>query len=874
MSLHQYIPAFEPIEFIPLPDSCTDKYWNYHQDVLDNYKLRLATLKESANTDSDALYILESIPQSLTALTHITQNNYQQLIDCINGKSDQLPEVLPEALEGHLLSILCHDNVSLLHLLRLEQLKVNPAELWRSEYGYFELGSLFHTTELRQMAQAFERFGFKHIKLYFAEQLLDGSNTYKLDYYDDLDLVWPFFAENIEYLEEALGVVDHHQLNKYFKPNPRSAMRILNLFPVLPEQFIPVLKEDALSGKKSVAPQAQKRLGETSTSYAFIAEGLTSSKQDVRLSMAQWLTQLQSPQAQALIEQQLGIEKREIVKAVLLTALEKQGADISPYLNPAQLLKEAEKGLKSKAPVSMEWFKLAYLPKLHWQDGSEVAASIVQWWVVLAVKLKEPSSEGLLQRYLGLLSPTSQQQLGMYILQSYIQEDTRGPSYEEASNEAAISAQQTLSQYQNYYTAQQLIEYGISLESLRQQQIKHIMQRYAGSASDAKGMLALISEMDGLTVVPIVQSFAKQHYTRRSSIDGMLTALASKDDIRTIQWIIHEARNNRTAAIRSQANSLVQAIAERKQWNDLELQDRTIATAGLDETGMLTLDYDTRELTAKLNDNYEFVLYTPEGKTLKTLPSPRKLDDAERIKETKKTFSVLKQELKDTVLLQSQRLENAAVSARQWLVSDWQRDYLQHPIMRLLIQRIIWLVMDGNTSVASFRPTEDGSLVNLNDDEIQLAPTQFISVAHSTLLSEQELQAWRQHFVDYKVTPLFDQLSQVLPADLDLNQIEINNQQNQLIDSFEYIDYLDGQNYEHNSQLYHGTGYTLKAENYDLYAHITVSNIHDHYTPTLLGTLQFFRKNAHKPLPLSAVARPFLARCYADYQMLASFKRN
>ncbi|MFT0210990.1 DUF4132 domain-containing protein [Pseudomonas sp. F1_0610] len=869
MSLNQYIPSFKAIEFVPLSENCTDKLWQFHISQQKELEQRLETLQKIAQTDNNAVYILENMDQPDPELKKVTRAHYQQFIDCLNLKSNDLPKVDSTVLEGHFLYHFLCEEIDLLHLLRLTQLQTNPAKFSRYEYSQIELGHFFFTTELRQLAEAFERFGFHHAKYYLAERFLHQSNTYELSYYDNHELVWPFFAENLAFLEEALGIGEHHLLCQYFEPNKRSAMRLLCMLPRLPEQFLPVLKSDALSGKKSIALLAQQRLKDTAEKYAYIAEGLASSKQDVRLSMAHWLSTLHSPQALTLIEQQLKIEKRETVKAVLLTALEKQGADIKYYLNPDVLLSEANKGLTTKPPVSMSWFNLDLIHTLTWQDGTAVAPAIAQWWVVLAVKLKSPSSEGLLQRYLNLLSPASAEQLGLYVLHSYIHEDTRGPSYTEASIEAATLAQQDFQYYQRHYSATELANAGITLEHCRQTHIKHIMQRYAGSASDAKGMLALISGIDGLTLVPLVQRFTAQHYQRRSSIESLLLALANKDDLRSIQWIIHEARNNRTAILRNTANKLILAIAERKQWTELELQDRTIPTAGLDENGTLTLDYDTRQLSAKLSDSGEFLLYTPEGKQLKTLPSARKLDNPEIIKETRKTFKALKEELQDTLALQSKRLANAAMNARQWLFSDWQRDYLQHPIMRLLVKRVIWLATDDQQNIQSFRPTEDGCLLNLNDDELELAPEQIITIAHADLLSIEDANAWQQHFIDYKTLPLFNQLHPVLPADLDLSQTQVNHLKGTITYYLDAFNYLSTQDYEETPHLYNNFEFTLTNLEYNLCASITGTVGYSSYIPSTLDKLRFHRVNDARALALAEVPRPFLARCYADYEHLS-----
>ena len=118
-------------------------------------------------------------------------------------------------------------------------------------------------------------------------------------------------------------------------------------------------------------------------------------------------------------------EKKEVVIAAILTALEQLGEDISRYLSPENLLKDAEKGLKGKIASSFIWFDLLHLPQVQWQDGTTVDPKIIQWWVILADKLKDPIPNALLQRYMGLLDGQSEQRVSLHFLNSFVFEFTR-----------------------------------------------------------------------------------------------------------------------------------------------------------------------------------------------------------------------------------------------------------------------------------------------------------------------------------------------------------------------------------------------------------------------------------------------------------------
>ncbi|WP_342178042.1 hypothetical protein, partial [Proteus mirabilis] len=81
-----------------------------------------------------------------------------------------------------------------------------------------------------------------------------------------------------------------------------------------------------------------------------------------------WLARLNNPYSLPALNDLLKIEKREVVRASLLTALEQLGEDISSYLSQKTLLAEAEKGLKAKPPARLAWFNYEAIPALTWEN--------------------------------------------------------------------------------------------------------------------------------------------------------------------------------------------------------------------------------------------------------------------------------------------------------------------------------------------------------------------------------------------------------------------------------------------------------------------------------------------------------------------------
>jgi hypothetical protein len=236
--------------------------------------------------------------------------------------------------------------------------------------------------------------------------------------------------------------------------------------------------------------------------------------------------------------------------------------------------------------------------------------------------------------------------------------------------------------------------------------------------------------------------------------------------LQMLVWVEHKTATQlllavgsrfRTKSIQEEANKQATALAERKGWTVAELADRTIPSAGLDDDGVLVLDFGPRQFTAKLNEDLEFVLTDPDGKPIKSLPEPRKDDDEAKATETKKFYSAAKKELKSVVGLQRDRLYEAMCTQRTWPFEDWNTYLNRHPIARHHCQRLVWAIVREDKVVNLFRPLADGSLTDVNDDPLTIKPDESIRLAHECQIKPEESQAWRNHFKDYEIEPLFEQ---------------------------------------------------------------------------------------------------------------------
>ena len=878
------IPDFEPIIDTPLPIAA--RY--VIQQNFDEFITALKILKENEQEKNQKYKMASTYYLDLyKPLQKVTSKSLDHIFEYLNGKIDRsaLFKKIDEKISFRFLFIKNRlsnlPEFSLFHLFRMIRL-VNRKDNIYYSYIIDEFFRFVKNFDLRQIADVMLKINFHpQVELTIALPFLTSDFYHDL-YHDIFEnepyKLWAFFAENDFLIDQGLGLAPLQITHYYAHVDKVRTIKILQLFPTIPAKYVAYLFELALGENKQLRYVAQDALRQIPNIHSQIEQALSSSKQEVRITAANWLAELGQKSSIKALNAALKKEKRETVQAAILVALEKIGEDISQHLTPKKLLADAQKGLKGKTPTDFDWFDFNLIPTLTWQNGKAVDPQIIQWWIYLAVKLKDPANP-LLTIYNQLLSIQSQQQLGEFILQSFIKQDTRKPTLEDAEAKAGLEADKRLQQYIGYYQRDPEF-YSIFKDTTYEQVFEEIKKEtlatYLGSAIKAKGILALTSGIEGRVAVSLLRTFMKNHYLRRAQIEAMLEPLANSDDPMIIQLLLSLARRYRMASIQEKARYLVDSIAERSGWTIEELTDRTISTAGLDDNGLLILDYGERSFIASLDDKFKWQLKNADGEKIKALPEARKSENPELVKEAKKQFSNSKKELSQLLTMQISRFYEAMCAERQWRVEDWQKYLQPHPIVGRFIQRLVWLQLDNNGQIVnSFRPTEDGSLITNQDDEILLNQNHFITIAHSALLESDDIAQWQSHLKDYKVNRLFEQFGALLPDMSKFKNGIIADRLGWLTDSFTLRSVLTKLGYGRDDIEFRGSfyGYHKYFSSLNIYINIEFSGsmVPEENIPAVLYYIYFSNKKGFKDraIPLDKLPKVLLAEGYADYMAVA-----
>lgn len=876
------IPSFNPLVAQDIPESFTEILHQNRQHLVDKAEKAAAAEIEDNKTSS---YKSDWAQKRFKRLKNIKPTSIDQLLNQINGKIARQSFESDIDIINYQKRLQGYPEYSIHHALRIHASRRHDQSAhWSSIFENLS-PTQYSTFDLRQINQALKETGYSNTERQIAQGMLMSNWNTLDDYITEPQQIWSFFAEHPEFINEALGLSPSLEESAYYQFEAIKAIKILEYFPSIPQQYIPRLLEYALGENKRLRFDSQQALQRLPEIHLRAIEALASGKQEIRITAIEWLARLQRQEAIKPLNELLKKEKKEIVRAALLTTLEKLGQDIQPYLSEKVLLAEAEQGLKAKISSSFTWFDAKTLPELTWKTGKKVNPAIIHWWVVLAEKLKEPKANALFQRYLDLLDDKSQQKLANHLLHSFIQQDTLSPTLEQAMEVATQQAPQTLQSYRDSYQnfGHKYPEYyghyaTITLEEVIEEIKRQQLAIYLGSAIKSKGILALTYPAQGSFAVKALQDYMKQHYPRRSQIEAMISSLSISNDPLIIQLLLSLSRRYRTNSVQNLATELVTQIAERNQWSSDELADRTIPTAGLDEKGVLNLEYGSRLFSAIVDDKDKFVLKNEEGKVVKALPAARQNDDESLIKEAKALFSNSKKEFKQVVDMQTGRLYEAMCSERQWNMTEWQEYLFEHPIMQRLIQRLVWLEITESGEKIVFRPSDDGTLLNLDDDEIKIQNNSKIQIAHAVLVGKENAQAWIDHFKDYKVKFLFEQMTHHLPelADLKANQIE--DRKGWITDTFTLRGVVNKLGYQRSSIEDAGSfdRYTksFKQLGIDVQIVFSGSYVPEENIPAVLYELEFDKIGSRSwnsnSLLLSQIPPILLAESYADYLKVAN----
>jgi len=408
---------------------------------------------------------------------------------------------------------------------------------------------------------------------------------------------------------------------------------------------------------------------------------------------------------------------------------------------------------------------------------------------------------------------------------------------------------------------------------------REFLGRYLNSGAETKGVLALAVRAPSALAADRARAYLKNHGSRTSQAQALLELLTGIGDPVALQVVIAAATRLKQKGVQKFAGELIAKLAEARDWSFEELGDRTIPSAGFDDDGVLRLAFgeDGKQYEGRLTSDLGVVLRNPAGKEVSSLPSAAD----ETSKASKRQLSTTKKALKQILEMQTARLYEALCAERRWAASDWLAHYHEHPIMRRLIERVVWLGLDEHGAIAaSFRPTAEGDFTNQADEAVDVKSYAAVRVAHGALLEEAVAKAWEQHLDDYEVKPLFVQFGRTLleVAPEQAAKTELDDRKGWLTDAFTIRGIATKLGYERGSALdggfFNEYRKTFASAGLAAVIEFTGNSLPEENRPAALITLKFekaARSGAFAgAAKLADVPPVLLSECWNDYRAMAA----
>ena len=188
--------------------------------------------------------------------------------------------------------------------------------------------------------------------------------------------------------------------------------------------------------------------------------------------------------------------------------------------------------------------------------------------------------------------------------------------------------------------------------------------------------------------------------------------------------------------------------------------DQLLPDFGMSSDGLL-LDVGARGYHINLGQDLNILVTNTEtGRVTKSLPKAKSDEDPELRVTAETKFNYIRKNIKKVAKQQSQRMEEAAVVGRSWPYPQWKILFLEHPLLTIMGQSLIWQRSSAKgKKLGSFRISEDLTLIDAQDEEVSPSETEMLELWHPVKVDDEEYNDWSTHLADYDLTPIVDQLA-------------------------------------------------------------------------------------------------------------------
>jgi hypothetical protein len=218
--------------------------------------------------------------------------------------------------------------------------------------------------------------------------------------------------------------------------------------------------------------------------------------------------------------------------------------------------------------------------------------------------------------------------------------------------------------------------------------------------------------------------------------DAAVTSLEGMRGRDAIGQLERVRGNVKQPSYQAKIGRVLDAVAQREQMTRIDLEELMVPTFDLHD-GQLQVPVGTwiAQLTVR-GRGVQQRWIDPEGNQLNNLPASVKRGAKEELKALTRLVADIEHLLSDQRL----RLERMYLNERHWTLEDWRERYLDHPLLCVLVRRLIWLVRSDSRSWQVI--WHNGALVDVETQPVELPGDAEVTLWHPLMSNAQEVQRW------------------------------------------------------------------------------------------------------------------------------------
>lgn len=288
----------------------------------------------------------------------------------------------------------------------------------------------------------------------------------------------------------------------------------------------------------------------------------------------------------------------------------------------------------------------------------------------------------------------------------------------------------------------------------------------ADGAPESRWVLKLLPGAADDRIVDVLSSAALAwHKTRKERAVVALQQLGRLDTVYALSCVQALATGKTLKpSVLAAAQAVLAEAATRRGMALADLGDELTPDFDLGRGVQLQVGAQTYDVL--LQGDLSLRLRTPAGKLVRSLPALADEGLRTEWEAAAARLKTLSKGIKAVLQQQAPRLQSCLMLGRHWPLATWRSLFLEHPLLRVVAQGLVWRAEPAAGQPFSLRIAEDLSLVDAQSDAVQLPAEGRIALWHPAQAAEQERAQWRECLADYGLKALVEQVD--APADLPL----------------------------------------------------------------------------------------------------------